>query len=66
MIVVPAGAVWIIVHELLHLPPDGLTVKIVDTAVGILLLHAVFTILQRPHHRLQRDRGAPAGTAPVL
>ncbi|TDU00742.1 MULTISPECIES: mechanosensitive ion channel family protein [Azorhizobium] len=46
MIVVPAGAVWIIVHELLHLPPDGLTVKIVDTAVGILLLHAVFTILQ--------------------
>ncbi len=45
-IVLPAGVVWIIVHQLAHLPPDGLTVKIVDTVVGILLLHAVFTILQ--------------------
>lgn len=46
VIVLPAGVLWIIVHELLHLPTDGLTVKVVDTVVGILLLHAVFTILQ--------------------
>ncbi|GGF88450.1 membrane protein [Azorhizobium oxalatiphilum] len=45
-IVLPAGVLWIIVHQLLHLPPDGLMVKVVDTAVGILLLHAVFTSLQ--------------------
>ncbi len=45
-IVLPAGVVWIIVHHLARLPPDGLTVKIVDTVVGILLLQAVFTILQ--------------------
>lgn len=45
-IVLPAGVVWIIVHHLAQLPPDGLAVKIVDTAVGILLLQAVFTILQ--------------------
>ncbi len=45
-IVLPAGVVWILVHQLGHLPSDGLTVKVVDTVVGILLLHAVFTILQ--------------------
>lgn len=42
----PAAAIWILVHKLMAFPADNVGVKIVDTIAGIVVLYAVLLLAQ--------------------
>lgn len=42
----PAAAIWILVHKLMAFPASSLTLKIVDTIAGIVVLYAVLQFAQ--------------------
>ncbi|TKB17453.1 MAG: mechanosensitive ion channel [Mesorhizobium sp.] len=44
--VLPAVALWVLIHKLSSLPSDGVAFKVIDTIVGILVLYAVLLIGQ--------------------
>ena len=44
--VLPAVALWILIHKLSSFPSDGFAIRLIDTAVGIFVLYAVLLLGQ--------------------
>jgi small-conductance mechanosensitive channel/CRP-like cAMP-binding protein len=59
----PAAVIWILVHKLMSFPADSMTLKIVDTTTGIVVLYAVLqfgqALLMAFRSRLDGGLSAP-------